>query len=184
MSGATSQSSSLWRDPMAVDFQSIVPVPNLPRIAAVIAVGLAVLHASPVPAHAYSDCPRFSEPVCGKVPGQRAITYLNSCFAHEAHARIVYGGSCRTRRACSRINRPVCGKVRGQREITYVNRCIARSNGAKVLYRGRCEPWKRCSKRRRLVCGMVPGSRAITYLNACLARTQGARVLHKGRCTN
>lgn len=149
------------------------------------AIGVMAAISSPLMAQAQQFCPEWDEPVCGRAPGQKQVTYRNKCIAGQNNAQVLYEGACKKQPepvGCTREYRPVCGKVGGQKAITYANACVAKSNGANVLHQGRCKIREVCSRDYRPVCGQVGDQSPVTYANACTAKVNGAKLLYRGRC--
>ena len=157
-------------------------------IAGVSAMGIIAAVGSPSLTHAQQFCPEWDEPVCGRAPGQKQVTYRNKCIAGQNNAQVLYEGQCKKGPAepkqtgCTREYRPVCGKVGGRKAITYANACVAKSNGANVLHKGRCKIREVCSRDYRPVCGQVGDQPPVTFANACTAKVNDAKLLYRGRC--
>jgi len=152
------------------------------------AIGVMATFSAPPVAQAQQFCPEWDEPVCGRAPGQKQVTYRNECIANQNNAQVLYEGQCKKQPrqpkkvGCTREYRPVCGRVGSRKPITYANACVARSNGANVLHQGRCKIQNVCSRDYRPVCGQVADQPPVTYANACTAKINGAKLLYRGRC--
>jgi hypothetical protein len=109
------------------------------RTAAILLAGLLF---SPQPALAQGQplialgpCASGYLPVCA-VKKRTLVTYVNSCAARGAGARVVSDRACQE--GCPRRYAPVCAVDTAGKQHTFGNSCEAERSGAAVVREGRC----------------------------------------------
>lgn len=111
------------------------------RTAAAVLAGITLLSSQPAlaqgqPLIALGPCASGYFPVCA-VNKRTLVTYVNSCAARSAGARVVSDRACQE--GCPRRYAPVCAADAAGSRRTFGNACEAERSGATVLHQRGCQ---------------------------------------------
>jgi hypothetical protein len=110
------------------------------RIAAIVVMGITLFSSQQVlaqgqPLIALGQCAGGYFPVCA-VKKRILVTYVNSCAARSAGARVISDHACQE--GCPRQYVPVCAKDAAGRHFTFGNACEAERAGTTIVRQRGC----------------------------------------------